>query len=79
MFDPLSLLVQLAIGVVLAVASVLLAPRPKKEKPAPAKELDRPTAEAGRPITQIWGTCLIQSPNVLSYHDKTINEYEVKV
>ena len=67
---PFNFLVQLLIGLALSVISSLLAPRPKTSKPNEVQDLESPTAEAGRPIPVVFGTVLIESPNVLWYGDK---------
>lgn len=67
---PFNFLVQLLIGLALSVISYLLAPRPKTSKPNEVQDLESPTAEAGRPIPVVFGTVLIESPNVLWYGDK---------
>lgn len=67
---PFNFLVQLLIGLALSFISYLLAPRPKTAKPNEVQELESPTAEAGRPQPVVFGTVLIESPNILWYGEK---------
>jgi hypothetical protein len=67
---PFNFLVQLIIGLALAFISFLLMPRPKVAKPNEVQDLQSPTAESGRPIPVVFGTVLIESPNVLWYGEK---------
>ena len=67
---PINLLIQLLIGLAHSVISYLLAPRPKAAKPSEVQDMEGPTAEAGRPIPVVFGTCEINSPNVLWYGDR---------
>lgn len=67
---PFNFLVQLLIGLALSFISYLLAPRPKVSKPREVQDLQSPTAESGRPQPVVFGTVLIESPNVLWYGDK---------
>lgn len=67
---PLNFLVQLLIGLALSFISFLLTPRPKVSKPSEVQDLQSPTAEAGRPQPVVFGTVLIESPNVLWYGEK---------
>lgn len=68
---PLNFLVALAVGLTLAFISFLLTPRPKVAKPNEVQDLQSPTAEAGRPMPVVFGTVLIESPNVLWYGEKS--------
>jgi hypothetical protein len=75
--DPFSFLISLIVSLAISAISIIMAPKPKREKPGPAKELTAPTAEAGKPIPEIYGTLKVESPNVLWYGEKSINEYTV--
>lgn len=66
----MNFLVQLVIGVGMAILGYLLAPKPKGPKPPSVDDLKEPTAEAGRPIPVVFGSVTIQSPNILWHGDK---------
>lgn len=53
------------------VLSELLRPKPKIEdaKPAGIGDFRFPTATEGRVVPLVWGTCLIEGPNVVWYGD----------
>ena len=74
--DPLSLFVQIAIGLALSAIGFLLTPQPKRSRPPEAQDLEAPTAEAGRPIPVVFGTMTIRGLNVLWYGDKDVYQYE---
>lgn len=79
MFDPISLLIQVAIAVVISVVAYVLMPKPKGPKPEAVTQMENPTAEAGKPIPVVFGTVLIKEVNILWSGDKSTNTYEVKV
>ena len=62
-------ILQLMLFVFSTVASTMLAPKPAVPKPANFSELEVPTAETGKPIPVVFGTYIIQSPNVVWYGD----------
>lgn len=70
-------LVQLAIGVVLAVVGYILMPKPPGPKPPSLSDFEAPTAEAGRPIPVVFGSITISGLNNMGDWDKDINEREV--
>lgn len=70
-------LAQIAIAVVLAVASYALAPKPKTSRNPQSQDLREPTAEAGKPVGVVFGEMTIVSPNVLYYGDIAKRQYEV--
>lgn len=74
----MNFLVQFAIALVLAVASYMLAPKPKQSTSSMARDLESPTTDAGRPLPVVFGTVIVKSPNVLWYGDKNIHERKVK-
>lgn len=74
--DPLSLFIQVAIGLAVGVVGYLLMPQPKRTKPPEARDLEAPTAEAGRPIPVIFGTLDIRGPNILWYGELDTYQYE---
>jgi len=78
-FDPVSLFVQLAIGLAIAAVGYALTPKPKRDKPAAAADLEAPTSEAGIPIAVVFGTKLIKGPNILWYGEKGVDQFEVDV
>jgi len=75
--DPLSLFIQVAIGLAIGVVGYLLMPQPKRAKPPQAQDLQAPTFEAGRPMPVIFGTMDLRSPNGLWYGELNTNTYEV--
>ena len=61
---------ELIIFAVIAIIGVALAPKPGAPTPPSLNEDSSiPTAEPGRPIPVVFGTCLVQSPNVVWYGD----------
>ena len=71
--DPFT---QLAIAVVLMVASAFLMPRAKQAR-AEVQELDNPTADASKEITAIFGTVTITEPNIIFYGEKSTRTREI--
>jgi len=61
--------VQLAIFIISAVISYLLAPKPPQPKPASLSDFDAPTADEGRPIPVVFGTVTVTGANVVWYGD----------
>ena len=78
MFDPISLLVQIAVAIVINIVAYVLMPKPKGPKPEAAAQMENPTAEAGKPIPVVFGTMLIKEVNIIWFGDKSINSYNVK-
>lgn len=56
------------------VASLALAPKPPEPKPAGLADINVPTAEPGRPIPIVFGTVLLEDPNVVWYGDLSTTE-----
>jgi hypothetical protein len=77
--DPISILVQIAIAVVISLIAYAIMPKPKQQKPPETSDMDSPTAEAGRPVPVIFGTVTVKGLNVLWFGDKNKAEYQVKV
>ncbi len=59
-------LILLAVVVVLAIA---LQPKPPIPQPPSLSDIDVPTAEQGRAIPKVFGTIVVQSPNIVWYGD----------
>lgn len=78
MFDPVSLLIQIAIAIVINIVAYVLMPKPKGPKPEAVAQMENPTAEAGKPIPVIFGTVLVKEVNILWSGDKSTNTYKVK-
>jgi hypothetical protein len=59
--------------VVLFIVSLLIAvsrmPKPESRKPQAFEDFDAPTAEEGREIPVLFGTRLIEGPNLVWYGD----------
>ena len=51
------------------IAAYVLAPKPPKPKEPSLDDIGAPTAEPGRPIPVVFGTVVLQSPNVVWYGD----------
>lgn len=66
-------IVFLIIVIILAVA---LQPKPPGVKPATLSEVDAPTAEQGKPIPKVFGTYVVQSPNIVWYGDLSYAKIE---
>lgn len=64
-----------AVGLVL---NILMAPKPVEPKPATLADFNVPTAEPGREIPVLFGTYLIQSPNVVWYGDLATSKITTK-
>lgn len=70
-----------AIQLVLFVASLLLAPKPKFEeaRPRPLGDFQFPTATEARAVPVLWGTVDIKGPNVIWYGDLKVVKIKKKV
>ncbi len=51
------------------VVSAALTPRPQEPKPASLGDINVPTAEPGRNVPIIFGTVVVEDPNVVWYGD----------
>lgn len=51
------------------VVAVALAPKPQSQPPAGLGDIKAPTAEEGREIAVLFGTRLMEGPNVVWYGD----------
>lgn len=78
MFDPITILVQIAIAIIVTIVAYVLMPKPKGAKPEAVSQMDNPTTDAGRPIPVVFGTVWIKEVNILWFGDKGTNTYEVK-
>lgn len=76
-FDPLSLFIQVAIGLAIGVVGYLLTPQPKRAKPPEAQNIQEPTADAGRPMPVVFGTLDVRGPNILWYGDLDTFQLEI--
>jgi hypothetical protein len=76
--DPISILIQIAIAVVISLVAYAIMPKPKAAKPPETSDMDSPTAEAGRPVPVVFGTVMVKGLNVLWFGDKNKAEYQVK-
>lgn len=61
--------VQLALLVISAIVSSMLAPKPEEPKKATLGDLDVPTAEQDRVIPVVFGKVRVTGPNVVWYGD----------
>lgn len=65
--------VALVIAVIAIVVAYVMAPKPQSVTPAGLSEFQLPTAEVGREIPVLFGTRIIEGPNVVWYgHLKSI-------
>jgi len=60
---------QLAIAIVLAYISYLLAPKPEAPQPHSLKDFDVPSVDPAKEIVVIFGTGWLKDPNVTWYGD----------
>lgn len=68
----------LAVMVISAVLSVVLAPKQPKPKPSSLSDFDAPRAEEGKPLPVLFGTKILRGPNVLWYGDLRVDEIKEK-
>ena len=55
--------------VIVIIAAIALQPKPPGVKPATLSEVDAPTADEGKPVPKVFGTIVVQSPNIVWYGD----------
>ena len=55
--------------IIVIIVAVALQPKPPGVKPATLSEVDAPTAEQGKPVPKVFGTIVVQSPNIVWYGD----------
>lgn len=67
--DPTSFFISLAISMIVAVGSAMLAKSAKVSQPDPATldDIDMPRAESGVPITYVMGSDWVSGSNVVYY------------
>jgi hypothetical protein len=65
---------------VIAVVAASYSVSPKTPEPVPPtlKDIQAPTAEQGRPIPVVFGTYVVQSPNIVWYGDLGYKEIKQK-
>lgn len=63
---------------IVIIVAVALQPKPPGVKPATLSEVDAPTAEQGKPVPKVFGTVVIQSPNIVWYGDLSYTEIKSK-
>jgi len=61
-------------ALIVVIVAVALQPKPPGVKPASLSEIDVPTAQQGRPIPKVFGTYVVQSPNIVWYGDLGYNK-----
>lgn len=61
-------------AVIVLIVAVALAPKPPGQEPPSLGDMDVPTAEQGRPIPKVFGTYVVQSPNIVWYGDLSYNK-----
>ncbi|QBQ71189.1 tail assembly structural protein [Shewanella phage S0112] len=60
-------------AIVVIVLAFALRPKPPSPTPPSLNDLDVPTAEQGKPIPVVFGTYVVQSPNIVWYGDLGYN------
>lgn len=70
--------VYIAIFTASIAISLALAPKPPSRRPPSLSEIDVPTAEEGKPIPVVFGTVVVQSPNVVWYGDLAYRPVKTK-
>lgn len=66
----INFIVQLLIGVALAILGYMLMPKPPKEKPPQLKDFKAPEPRTGIPIPVPFGSVTITGLNILWYGNK---------
>lgn len=64
--------------IIVIIIAVALMPKPPGIKPATLSEVDAPTADQGKPIPKVFGTWVVQSPNIVWYGDLSYTKIESK-
>lgn len=64
--------------IIVIIIAVALQPKPPGAKPATLSEVDAPTAQQGKPIPKVFGTWVVQSPNIVWYGDLSYTKIESK-
>ena len=54
---------------VVVIVAVALQPQVPGVKPPSLNDISVPTAEQGRPVAKVFGTYVVQSPNIVWYGD----------
>lgn len=68
----------IVVWIALLIVGIAIAPKAKQSTPAPGSPEGIATAEAGRPIPVLFGTRLIQSPNVVWWGDVGMKPIKTK-
>lgn len=68
----------IVIAIVAAVISIVMRPKQVPPYPAQLSDFTAPTADAGRPIPVVFGTVLVQAPNVVWYGDLSAKPIKMK-
>lgn len=68
--------ISLLLGILFAVISFLLAPKPKQPKPPEVEDQEDPTADF-REIPIVFGTLTVKGVNVLWFGDKYYRTFEI--
>ncbi len=61
-------------AIIVIILAVALQPKPPGVKPPSLSELEVPTAVQGRPVPKVFGTVILQSPNIVWYGDLGYNK-----
>lgn len=62
------------VAIIVVILAIALAPKPPGQKPPSLGDLDIPTAEQGRAIPKVFGTYVVQSPNIVWYGNLSYNK-----
>lgn len=66
------------IAVVVVALAFALQPKAPGTKPPNLSEINVPTAKQGKPIPKVFGTRIVQSPNIVWYGDMGYNKIQGK-
>lgn len=67
-------MVYFLVVLVVIVIAIALSAKPPGQKPPSLSEIDVPTAEEGKPIPVVFGTYVVQSPNIVWYGNLSYNK-----
>ena len=71
-------MIYLAVLLVVVVLAFALQPKTPEPKPSSLSDIDAPTAQEGKPIPKVFGTRVVQSPNIVWYGKLGYNKITTK-